>query len=50
MLLIQGNVVNMLAVKSEGACSLTLAQGPAHLFSQDYSGKSKNASQLSPIG
>jgi hypothetical protein len=50
MLLIQGNVVKMLAVKSEGACSLTLAQGPAHLFSQDYSGKIKMLASCSPIG
>ena len=39
MLLIQGNVAKMLPVKSEGACSLTLVPGPAHLISQDNSGK-----------
>jgi hypothetical protein len=39
MLLIPGNVVKMLPVKSEGACSLTFAPGLAHLISQDHSGK-----------
>jgi hypothetical protein len=39
MLLIPGNVVKMLRVKSEGACSLMLVPGLAHLISQDYSGK-----------
>jgi len=39
MLLIHGNVAKMLPVKSEGACSLTLVPGLAHLISQDNSGK-----------
>ena len=39
MLLIPSNVANMLAVKSEGACSLTLVSRAAHLFLKDYSGK-----------
>jgi len=39
MLLILGNVAKMLPVKSEGACSLTLVPGLAHLISQDNSGK-----------
>jgi hypothetical protein len=46
MLLIPGNVAKMLPVMSESACSLTLAQGQPHLFSQDYSGNSNDASQL----
>ena len=41
MLLILGNVAKMLPVKSESACSLTLAPGHPHLFSQDYWGKSQ---------
>ena len=32
MLLILGNVAKMLTVKSEGACSLTLDPGLAHLI------------------
>jgi hypothetical protein len=39
LLLNVGNVAKMLPVKSEGACSLTLVPGPAHLI---YSGKFKN--------
>jgi hypothetical protein len=35
MLLILRNVAKMLSVKSESACSLMFAPGPAHLFSQD---------------
>jgi hypothetical protein len=50
MLLILWNVAKMLPVKSESACSLTLAPGPAHLFSQDYSGKIKMLTSCSPIG
>jgi hypothetical protein len=42
MLLIPGNVAKMLPVKSEGACSLMLVPGLAHLISQDYSGKIPN--------
>jgi len=42
MLLILGNVAKMLPVKSEGACSLTLVPGLAHLISQDNSGKIHN--------
>ena len=42
MLLIRTNVAKMLAVKSEGACSLMLVPGLAHLISQDYSGKIHN--------
>ena len=42
MLLIPGNVAKMLPVKSEGACSLTLVPGLAHLISQDNSGKIHN--------
>jgi len=42
MLLILGNVVKMLPVKSEGACSPLLVPGRAHLISQDYSGKIPN--------
>jgi hypothetical protein len=32
LLLNVGNVAKMLPVKSEGACSLTLVPGPAHLI------------------
>ena len=39
MLLIHGNVAKMLPVKSEGACSLTLFPGLAHLISQDKPGE-----------
>jgi len=39
MLLIFGNVAKMLPVKSESACSLTLAPEQPTCFSQDYSGK-----------
>jgi hypothetical protein len=42
MLLILVNVAKMLPVKSGSACSLTLAPEPAHLFSQDNTGKFQN--------
>jgi hypothetical protein len=39
MLLIFGIVAKMLVVKSEGACSLTLAPGQPTCFRRDNSGK-----------
>ena len=48
MLLILGNVAKMLPVKSEGACSLTLVPGLAHLISQDNSGKFTDLASNSP--
>jgi hypothetical protein len=48
MLLIPGNVAKMLPVKSEGACSLTLVPGLAHLISQDLGQNHNDLASNSP--